>query len=150
MTTAALQDMFYPQNHCFGCGPSNRDGLHLKSYERDGVFTAEWIAESRFQGPPGIVNGGVLAIPMDCHSTWAAMHVFSQQRGGEPCGAVTAGYSMSLLRPTPVGERITLLAEVIETNGRKAKVRCSATVGDEVTAEFAGTWVAVDLWEGDD
>jgi hypothetical protein len=33
MTTAALQDLFLADNECFGCGPANPDGLHLKTYE---------------------------------------------------------------------------------------------------------------------
>jgi acyl-coenzyme A thioesterase PaaI-like protein len=152
VTTAALQDLFYPTNHCFGCGPANPDGLHLKTYEAgDGTYVAEWTAEERYQGPPGVVNGGVLAIPMDCHSTWAAMHAFSEAHGGEPVGAVTAGYSVRLIAPTPVATRITLRATVTSVEGRKAKVTCTAEVGGTVTAEFTGTFVAIeDLWEGDD
>lgn len=147
MTTAALQDLFYPTNRCFGCGPANPHGLHLKSYEADGEYVAEWTPEDRFQGPPGHVNGGVMAIPMDCHSTWAAMHAFSQDRGGEPVGAVTAGYSVRLIRPTPVAVRLTLRARVTSVDGRKAKVTCAAELHGEVTAEFTGTFIAVDLWD---
>lgn len=147
VTTAALQDLFYPTNQCFGCGPANPDGLHLKTYEDGDTFVAEWVPEARFQGPPGHVNGGVMAIPMDCHSTWAAMHAFSEAAGGEPVGAVTAGYSLRLVRPTPVGQRVSLRAQVHQISGRKAKVRCTASVAGEVTAEFDGTFVAVDHWE---
>lgn len=150
MTTAALQDLFYPSNRCFGCGGANPEGLHIKTYtDEAGGFTAEWTPEERFQGPPGHVNGGVMAIPMDCHSTWAAMHAFSEAAGGEPVGAVTAGYSMRLLRPTPVGQRVTLVAEVTSVDDRHAKVRCTASVAGEVTAEFDGTFVAVSHWEDD-
>lgn len=147
MTTAALQDLFHPTNGCFGCGPANPDGLHLKTYEDDGDYVAEWTPEERFQGPPGVVNGGVMAIPMDCHSTWAAMHAFSEEHGGEPVGAVTAGYSVRLVRPTPVGQRITLRARVTSVEGRKAKIVCTAEVHGELTAEFTGTFVAVDHWD---
>lgn len=151
MTTAALQDLFYPSNRCFGCGPANPEGLHLKTYEGDaGEYVAEWTPEDRFQGPPGTVNGGVLAIPMDCHSTWAAMHAFSERRQGEPVGAVTAGYSVELRRPTPVGQRVTLRARVTAVDGRKAKVICTAEVAGEVTAEFTGTFVAVEDWDEDE
>lgn len=151
MTTAALQDLFHPGNRCFGCGPANPEGLHLKTYESEGgEFVAEWTPEERFQGPPGVVNGGVMAIPMDCHSTWAAMHVLSERHDGEPVGAVTAGYSVRLAKPTPVGQRVTLRARVTSVEGNKAKVACTAEVHGEVTAEFIGTFVAVDLWDEDD
>ena len=28
----SLQDQYYPNGTCFGCGPCNDDGLQLKSY----------------------------------------------------------------------------------------------------------------------
>jgi acyl-coenzyme A thioesterase PaaI-like protein len=145
MTTAALQDLFLPQNRCFGCGPANPDGLHLKSYEDGDDLIAEWVPEERFQGPPGVVNGGLMAVPMDCHATWAAMHVFSADRGGEPCGAVTAGYQVRLVAPTPIGHRVVLRAQVTSRTERKAKVTVTATVDGRTVATFEGTFVAVDV-----
>lgn len=148
MTTAALQDLFLPGNHCFGCGPANPEGLHVKTYEAgDGVYLAEWTPEDRFQGPPGVVNGGVMAIPMDCHATWAAMHTFSEDRDGDPVGAVTAGYSVGLKRPTPVGHRVALRAEVTAHDHRKAKVHVSATVDGDEVATFDGTFICVDQFD---
>lgn len=145
MTTAALQDLFLPQNRCFGCGPANPDGLHLKSYEDGDDLVAEWVPEERLQGPPGVVNGGIMAVPMDCHATWAAMHAFSADRGGEPCGAVTAGYAVRLLAPTPIGHRVVLRAQVTGRTDRKAKVTVTAAVEGSTVATFEGTFVAVDV-----
>lgn len=144
MTTAALQDLFLRGNRCFGCGPDNADGLHLKSYEDGDELVAEWTPEERFQGPPGVVNGGLMAVPMDCHGTWAAMHALSADRGGEPVGAVTAGYSVRLIAPTPIGHRVVLRARVVERTERKAKVSVTASVDGRAVATFDGTFVAVD------
>ncbi|MBW3658653.1 MAG: PaaI family thioesterase [Actinobacteria bacterium] len=149
MTTAALQDLFHPENRCFGCGPSNPDGLHLKSYEADGGYVAEWTPEERYAGPPGVVNGGMVAVPMDCHGTWAAMHAFSADRGGEPVGAVTAGYSVRLVKPMPIGQRVTLRAEVTERTERKAKVHVTASIAGDTLATFDGTFVVVESFEHD-
>ena len=147
MTTAALQDLFLADNRCFGCGPANPDGLHLKTYEDADGYLAEWTPEERFQGPPGVVNGGLMAVPMDCHATWAAMHVFSADRGGEPVGAVTAGYTVTLHAPTPIGNRVALRAHVREHTDRHAKVTVTASVAGDVTATFEGTFVVVGLDE---
>lgn len=149
MTTAALQDLFFPGNECFGCGPANPHGMHVKTYVDGDGYRAEWTPETRYQGPPGVVNGGVMAIPMDCHSTWAAMHAFSARHDGEPVGAVTAGYSVRLRRPTPVGKRVVLRAEVEEATATRARIRTVATVEGEATAEFTGTFVAVEHWAND-
>lgn len=147
MTSAALQDLFLRGNRCFGCGPTNPDGLHLKSYEDGDELVAEWTPEERFQGPPGVVNGGLMAVPMDCHATWAAMHAFSADRGGAAVGAVTAGYSVRLVAPTPVGHRVVLRARVTERGDRKAKVSVSATVEGETVATFDGTFVVVEEFD---
>lgn len=145
VTTAALQDLFLPDNACFGCGPANPDGLHVKTYEvGDGTYRAEWTPEDRFQGPPGVVNGGMMSVPMDCHATWAAMHTFSEDRDGDPVGAVTAGYSVRLLKPTMIGHRVLLRAEVTEHDKRKAKVHVDATVDGDTVATFDGTFVCID------
>jgi acyl-coenzyme A thioesterase PaaI-like protein len=149
VTTAALQDLFHPENRCFGCGPANPHGLHLQSYEDGDGYVAEWTPEERYAGPPGVVNGGMVAVPMDCHGTWAAMHRFSADRGGEPVGAVTAGYSVRLVEPMPVGQRVTLRATVTDRTERKAKVSVTARVEDRVVATFDGTFVAVDTFEHD-
>lgn len=150
MTTAALQDMFLPGNRCFGCGPANPEGLHLKTYEDGDEYVAEWTPEDRFQGPPGVVNGGLMAVPMDCHATWAAMHVFSEDRGGEPVAAVTAGYSVRLVAPTPTGHRVVLRARVRERTEHKAKVDVTATVDGATVATFDGTFIAVDDYDTDE
>jgi acyl-coenzyme A thioesterase PaaI-like protein len=144
MTTAALQDLFLADNRCFGCGPANPDGLHLKTYEDGDGFVAEWTPEDRFQGPPGVVTGGIMAVPMDCHATWAAMHAFSEDRGGAAVGAVTAGYSVQLHAPTPIGHRVVFRARVGERTDRHAKVEVTATVDGTTTATFTGTFVVVD------
>lgn len=144
MTDAAVQDRFYPDNHCFGCGGANPDGLHLKSFDRGDRLVAQWIAEPRFQGPPGVVNGGLMAVPMDCHGTWAAMLALGAADGGDPVPAVTAGYSVRLIAPTPVERPVTLRAEVTACEGRKAKVTVTASVDGATTATFDGTFVRVD------
>lgn len=140
-----LQDRFYPDNPCFGCGAANPDGLHLKSVEDGDALRATWIPHTRYQGPPGIVNGGVMSVPMDCHGTWAAMRAFGAAQGTDPLPAVTAGYSVRLIAPTPVEVPVSLLAEVTEVAGRKAKVRVSATSSGTTTAVFEGTFVRVDV-----
>jgi predicted thioesterase len=81
---------------------------------------------------------------MDCHASWAAMHAFSEDRGGEPVGAVTAEYYVRLTQPTPLGHRVNLVAEVVEHDGHRARVHVTATVDGSEVATFDGTYVCVD------
>ena len=147
MGATALQDLHFPANNCFGCGPANPDGFQLKSYPQDeGTLAATWVAPARFAGPPGVVNGGVLSIPMDCHATWAAIQAFTDQER-ELRGAVTASYQMRLRRPTPVEQPVHLVAEVVSIEGRRATARCEASVAGDVTAVFEGSFVKVEPYE---
>lgn len=143
--TQPLQLRYWPENACFGCGPQNPDGLHLHSFEaEDGSLVADWQAEPRWQGPPGVMNGGFLSIPMDCHSTWTAMLAFQRDRGLDaPPPTVTAEYHVRLRRPTPTDALVHLRGEAGEVDGRKVKVRTTAEVEGEVTAIFEGTFVCL-------
>lgn len=142
----ALQDQHLPGNPCFGCGPANPDGFQIKSYPLDGGgLGAEVVIAQRFQGPPGVVHGAIIAVPMDCHSTWTAMEMFTRDRGAdELVHAVTAEYRVKLRRPTPVEEVLTLRSYPGWVDGRRASVRTTVEVGGEVTAEFEGVFAAVD------
>jgi acyl-coenzyme A thioesterase PaaI-like protein len=143
MSGTALQDLFLPNNVCFGCGVDHPDGLQLKSYvEADGLV-AQWIPSESFQGPPGVVNGGVMAIPLDCHGTWTAMHAFTDPGSSVFSGAVTAGYSVALTAPTPIGALVHLRSWVTDLQGRKAKITVRATIDGAQVAEFTGTFVRV-------
>lgn len=140
---AALQDRYFTDNVCFGCGQHHQDGLRIRSFEDGGGLTARWVPDERFQGPPGVVNGGVMAIPMDCHGTWTAMWAFTRVRG-EPVSTVTAGYCVRLTAPTPVGATVVLRSRVDEVDGRKAKVQVTATVDGDEVASLEGTFVALE------
>jgi acyl-coenzyme A thioesterase PaaI-like protein len=140
----ALQDRWLPGNACFGCGPANHRGLQLKSYPEGEQLVARWTAEPYHQGPPGVVQGAILAIPMDCHATWAAMVAFARHVGAEePVPAVTAEYRMRLRRPTPTGRDVLLCATADVPDGKRVSVEVTAHVDDEVTAVFDGRFVGI-------
>lgn len=144
MVGRALQDRFLTDSACFGCGRDHPDGLRLKSYPDGDGLVARWTPSARFQGPPGVVNGGVMAVPMDCHGTWTAMYTFTDASADELSGAVTAGYCVTLTAPTPIDREVTFRSRVTELQGRKAKIAVTATVGDDTVAEFTGTFIRVE------
>lgn len=128
MTTGAFQDGM-PYNHCWGCGPATEGGLHLKSSWED---EAERVAVARFRprpehtaGPRHVLNGGIIATLIDCHSICTAM-ADGYVREGRPIGSepivwfVTASMRIDYLRPAPIGAEVLVRARVIETTGRKA------------------------------
>lgn len=149
MTAAVLQHRdWWPDNPCFGCGPRNPHGLRLEStIDDDGVTHATWIAEEHHQGPPGAVNGGAVAVPMDCHGAWTASAAYRAR--AEAAGssldvlAVTGAYSVRLVAPTPIGQPLSLRGEVTQLDGRRCLVTVHTTADGLVTATFEGVFFEV-------
>jgi hypothetical protein len=42
MPEQSLQEKYAPGNACFGCGPANPDGLHIRSFPEGDQVVAEW------------------------------------------------------------------------------------------------------------
>ena len=117
----ALQDRYFPDLPCFGCGPANAEGLRLKSFEaEDGTVVAEFTPWPEHNNGLGFLNGGIISTVLDCHSAAAVTHeAFS--RGWPPLpGAalpyVTAGLDVRYLRPAPLDSTVSLLARVTEAS----------------------------------
>ena len=75
----SLQEFYAPENACFGCGPANPDGLHIRSFVRGDEVVAEWKPETRYEAFPGVLNGGIIGALLDCHCNWtAAWHLMKK------------------------------------------------------------------------
>jgi acyl-coenzyme A thioesterase PaaI-like protein len=137
----SIQETYWPEGICFGCGPSNEQGLHIKSYPRGEEIFGEWTPEAHHQAFPGILNGGIIGTLLDCHSAAASWWALSDE-GREPgSNLVTAEYTIKLLRPTPVDRPLTLLARALEVKGRRVRIAARIEVDGEATAECEGTFV---------
>ena len=140
----SLQETYAPGNVCFGCGPANPHGLHIRSLAKGDEVVAEWKPEKRYEAFPGVLNGGIIGALLDCHCNWTAAYHLMKQTGanGVPC-TVTAEYSIKLQRPTPTNGPVFLSARVIESTGDRATVEGTLTGGGKVCATCRGVFVAV-------
>jgi acyl-coenzyme A thioesterase PaaI-like protein len=131
---------YMPGNVCFGCGSENPEGLRIKSYWEgdEGVCTFE--SQPRFHGWEAVINGGVLATVIDCHTMCTAMADAYRREGrslaSDPVyryatGTITVRY----LKPTPNDRPIVLRARVVEVKGRRTRVKCDVLVDGVKTAE---------------
>ncbi|RNL65742.1 PaaI family thioesterase [Nocardioides marmoriginsengisoli] len=135
MDSPSLQETYFPNLPCFGCGPANEKGLQLRSrVADDGLVRASFTPWPEHDNGLGFLNGGIIATILDCHSAAAVTHeAFS--RGWPPLpGAalpyVTAGLEVRYLRPAPLDATVTLGARV------------TAASEAEITAEV---WIE---WDG--
>src|SRR4051812_32035815 len=144
MPEKSLQEHYAPNNACWGCGPANPDGLHIRSFAKNGEVVAEWKAEPKYEAFPGVLNGGIIGTLLDCHCNWTAAYHLMQQGGADhvPC-TVTAEYSIKLLRPTPTADTVHLSARVAVSSEDRATVEGTLTADGKVCATCRGVFVAV-------
>lgn len=149
---ASLQDICLPDGTCYGCGPANPDGLHIKSYwSEDGRYVvATFEPQARFtSGFKGATYGGLIASLIDCHSNWTAMAFGYRAEGREPgtlplIASVTGSLGVKYLKPTPMDEPIHLRAWVEGEAGYKTRVLCELGTTETVTALGDSTFVRID------
>ncbi len=140
----SVQERFSPNSICFGCGPANEKGLHIRSFAEGERLVATWTPESHHQAFPGMLNGGICGALLDCHSNWAAaMHLMQKSGATAPPCTVTADFHVKLKRPTPTNGPVTLRAWVVESTDDRAVIDAELEAGGKITATCRGTFVAV-------
>lgn len=126
--------------YCHGCGADNVRGLQIKSYWDGDEATASWHPERHHcGGSKDILNGGIIASLIDCHSLNLAIATAYRREnrtiGSTPrIGYVTAHLNVSYLKPTPLDALIELRARITEFEGRKARVHCTLSAAGEIRA----------------
>ncbi|HVL49122.1 MAG TPA: PaaI family thioesterase [Candidatus Thermoplasmatota archaeon] len=139
-----VQDIYAPNNRCFGCGPANPKGLRIRSEEAgDGSLVARFTPEPHHEAFENVMNGGIVGALLDCHGNWtAAMALMRDRKSDAPPPTVTAEFTIKMRRPTPMRE-VTLRARPVEIAGDRVVVEGTLGPGDEVTATLRGVFVAV-------
>ncbi len=138
---ASIQEQLFPDLSCFGCGPSNRKGLQLRSYLVDGEVRARFTPWPEHDNGLGYLNGGIIATVLDCHSA-AAVLWEAGRRGwlplpGAALSHVTAGLDVRFLRPSPLTETVDLRAEV--TSAQEGAISCAVELVWDGKVRATGT-----------
>lgn len=140
--STCIQERLFPAMSCFGCGPANPSGLRLRSFTDADAVVAEFLPRPEHDNGLGFLNGGIICTLLDCHSAAAAV-IHAQERGWshEPgVGYVTAGIDVRFLRPTPLGEPLSLRARVISAEHAQIDVVAELTWDGKVRAQAASNW----------
>ncbi|MGH9906677.1 MAG: PaaI family thioesterase [Pyrinomonadaceae bacterium] len=144
MMDKSIQETYAPNLACFGCGPANPRGLHVRSFPDGDEVVAEFKPEKYQEAFDGMLSGGIIGTLLDCHCNWtAAWHLMNRLKLDHPPCTVTADYAIKLLRPTPTNKVVKLAARVVESTDDRAIVEGELIANDKVTATCRGTFVAV-------
>jgi acyl-coenzyme A thioesterase PaaI-like protein len=139
----SVQERFFPDLRCFGCGPANAKGLRLRSFDAgDGTARADFSPWAEHDNGLGYLNGGIIATVLDCHSA-AAMLLAAEGRGLVPDGTlpyVTAGIDVRYRRPAPLHEPTLLLAQAVSAGDDEIVVEAELWWQDKVRAAASSTW----------
>ena len=150
----AFQDAM-PDNFCYGCGPANPHGLHIKSYWDGEESVCTFMPSPHHSaGPKQYLNGGIIATLIDCHCICTAV-ANAYRREGREVGVspeiwyVTGAMNVSYLKPTPIDKPVTLRAQIVEEKAKKTVVRCSlmseiaeCARGEVIAVRVASEWKA--------
>ncbi len=147
----------WDHNLCWGCGAHNPNGLNIKSYwsEADSnIAICRWTpCKEHMAGPKDILNGGVIATVIDCHSIGTAIADAYVQEGrelnSEPLIWFVTGYlNVNYHKPTPIDCEVELRAKVTKREGKKSVVACTLFSGETqcVGAEVLAIRVPPENW----
>ena len=96
---------------CFGCGPDHPIGFHLR-FEREGdEVVTRFTPGTQYQGPPGIMHGGLVTTLADEVAAWAVL-------AGQEKFGFTASIESKFKRPVRVGKPLVARARIAQSTAR--------------------------------
>ena len=147
------------QNHCFGCGRDNAQSLDIRSRwdegEADTAICDFEPLPHHSAYPVGVVNGGIIATVIDCHSICTAI-ADGYRRAGRPIGEgevimyATASLRGDYRKPTEISGPFRVIARVADASDRRTRIETavydeagSLTAEGEVMAvQVPSTWAS--------
>jgi acyl-coenzyme A thioesterase PaaI-like protein len=139
----SIQERFFPEMTCFGCGPANEKGLRLSSFPSDGGTIASFVPWPEHDNGLGYLNGGIICTVLDCHSA-TPMFLEADRLGlavgGMTLPFVTAGLDVRYLRPTPLDAPTELRARIISSDEGEMTIEAELHSDDKVRAVALAVW----------
>jgi len=134
--------IFGPGQPCFGCGPDHPFGFHLRFRVEEGgelqerAVVTDFTPGDRYQGPPGIMHGGLVATLADEIAAWAVIALTGKF-------GFTAQMTCKLLKPVRTGVPIEGRGSIVRETSRVMQTRARILQNGEET--FVGDFSFVVL-----
>ena len=120
-----------PYNAVLGAGNPLAPPVRLVERGKEGV-RAEVVFGAVYEGAPGLVHGGMLAMVMD--------QVFGEAGMAAQVAGMTIGLELRYAAPTPVNAPLVLEAHVVTAGERIVEMAGSVTSGDTTTVTATATF----------
>lgn len=130
------------QSRCFGCGAANATGLQLEFLlAEDGAVVCLLTIPDRFEGPPSVVHGGIVATLLD--------ETMSKSLRARGLTAMTRQMEVNYLRPVHSAAPLRLEGRLVRSEGRKHWAEASIfNERGRVLAEAKGLFIEVHTGHG--
>ena len=110
--------------YCFVCGPKNPIGLKLKFHFNGKTIKTEFISKKEHQGYLNIVHGGIISTLLDEAMVKLAIAMNMP--------VVTASMEVRLRKAVTVGEKITVVAEILSSTTKMLEAYAGAVTENNV------------------
>lgn len=130
-------ELFGPDQPCFGCSPAHPIGLRLRfTREGDEILTT-FIAGEQYQGPPGLMHGGLVTTLADELAVWTVLGLKERM-------TFTAAIEARLTRPVRIGVPIEGRGKISADRGRVIEVAVTLSQGGELCFRGSFTLALLD------
>jgi acyl-coenzyme A thioesterase PaaI-like protein len=116
-------------------GPLNPCAPPFEWEFRDGELIARGVFTAAFEGPPGYVHGGYVALAFD--------EVLGIANVASGYGGLTGRLTVRYRRPTPLHTELRFVARVARADGRRLTTVGRVFDGETLTAEAEGLFVEI-------
>jgi acyl-coenzyme A thioesterase PaaI-like protein len=122
---------------CFGCSTDHPAGFHL-TFQREGdEVVTRFTPGDRYQGPPGVMHGGLVMTLVDELAAWAPIAL--KEKFG-----FTSHFDGRLKAPVRIGQEIVGRARLTKDTTRVVKVGVTLTQNGILAFEGEVTFVLLD------
>lgn len=123
--------LFGPEQPCFGCGPEHPAGFRLRFSEEGDEVVTRFVPGDGYQGPPGIMHGGLVATLADELGAWVLVMKLGKF-------GFTASMNLKLHRAVRTGVEVAGRARIAKNARRVVDVSLELSQGGEpaVTGEL--------------
>lgn len=113
-------NLFGEEQGCFGCGPHNHVGMRLQFFREGDSVVTTFTPREGWDGPPGIVHGGLQATLADEVGAWTVV-------GLRGFFGFTSSVQLRYLRPARSDRPIKARGRITEADGARTTVRVDLT-----------------------